>query len=87
MKKPFKDRTIGKILLNKWVKKGLSSIPLAGPIFQNLLDENSTPVGVIDSTELKPQIAAIILSIIVALVLFGVIDWEQAEQTKDFIFE
>jgi len=63
----------------------ISGIPIFGPIAANILDDNSTPSGVMDNKELKPQIVAAILTILAALALSGVISWGDAEIAKDFI--
>jgi len=64
----------------------LSAIPGVGPIIANVLDNNSTPAGVMDKRELWPQLAQLaILAVLVYLVISGKISWDDAEMAKDFI--
>jgi len=64
----------------------LSAIPGVGPIIANVLDNNSTPAGVMDKKELWPQLVQLaILAVLVYLVMSGKISWDDAEMAKDFI--
>jgi len=64
----------------------LSAIPGVGPIIANVLDNNSTPAGVMDKKELWPQLVQLgILAVLVYLWLSGKITQDQAESAKDFL--
>ena len=64
----------------------ISAIPGVGPIAANILDNNSTPSGVMDQKELIPQLVSLgVLIVLAYLVLAGHISWSDADKVKDFI--
>jgi len=64
----------------------LSAIPGVGPILANVLDNNSTKPGVIDTKEAIPQvIQLVILAVLLYLAMKGHLTWDEIERAKDFI--
>jgi len=64
----------------------LSAIPGVGPIIANVLDNNSTPAGVMDKKELWPQLVQlVILAVIIYFLLTGKITQDQAEGAKELL--
>ena len=94
MKKKFKDRTIGKILLSKPVKGLLKSIPIVGGLAGNVLDEVKgdgpgevvSEAGAIHKETMWPQIiGAVATLVILYLALTGKISWDDAKNAKELL--
>ena len=88
-KKAFKDRVIGKILLSPPVKGALSLLPFnVGAVANEMLSQTDTPEGEMNREKLLYHIFKfIIYGVLIYLVFSGRIDFDQAEQAKEFISE
>ena len=87
MKKPFNETRIGKILLNPMIKGLIKSIPIAGEMADNILDETEeSSAGSVNKKALAPQLIRLgIYVVLLYLALRGAISWEEAETGKEFI--
>ena len=88
-KKPFKDSKFGKILTSPIVKGVLTKLPFGvGSLVSEVVNSTSTPEGNINKEQLIHNAIKIVIYIVLIYMVFsGKIDFEQAEQAKEFITE
>ena len=75
-------------VINRPLVKGLlKSVPMLGDVVENLTESSfEAPEGVLDKIKLMFQVLRIaILCVLLYMVFSGKIDFEQAEQAKEFL--
>ena len=87
MKKPFKRTKVGKILTSTVSKSILSKIPFGiGSIASEVFNATDTPEGEMNREKLVHHLVKLgIYAVLLYLVFSGKIDFDQAEQAKEFL--
>lgn len=87
MKTPFKESKFFKVLTSPVVKGILTKVPFGiGSMAGDLLNKNETSEGSMTKEKLLHSIIKMsIYAVLIYLAFSGKIDFDQAEQAKDFI--
>ena len=87
MNKPFKRTKVGKILTSPIAKGILSKLPFGvGSTLSEVLNDTDTPEGEMNREKLVHNLIKMgIYAVLLYLVFSGKIDFDQAQDAKDFI--